>query len=52
MMEAMGSGESPGGQEHGNAGDGDAELLRQHPEKKDEVGVVYEKCEGDRHRGF
>ena len=49
VAEAVRGAEGSGSEEYGDAGDGDAELLHQHPEEDDEVRVMYEEDGGDRH---
>ena len=50
--DAMGGAEGAGGEEDGDAGDGEAELLHKHPEEEDQVGVLDEEGKRDRHGGY
>ncbi len=47
--DAMRGAEGSGGEEDGDAGDGDAKLLDQHPDEEDDVGVLDEEDNGNRH---
>src|SRR5437879_6570426 len=49
--DAMSGAEGACGEQDGHAGDGDADLLDQHPEEDDEVRVMDEEGEGDGHGG-
>ena len=52
MADAMGRAEGSGGEQQGDARDGDAQLLYQHPNEDDEVGILDEKDDCDRHGGL
>ena len=47
--DAMGCAEGACGEQDGDAGDGDADLLHQHPEEDDQVRVMDEEDECDGH---
>ncbi len=47
--DAMGGAERSRGEQDRDAGDGDADLLHEHPEEDDQVRVMDEEDDGDRH---